>query len=143
MSKARAKGTSGENEIVRLLGSAGFPLADPEDPTSQGVKRFEGGYESHDIQGVGDWVIEVKFRKRWMLMSWVRRIRKRAFLPSRVHSAAHSAQSDEILLPAGEKPWVIFCIHGDRRTEEGREVGRVAVMDAEVAADLIYHWENG
>lgn len=132
MSRAKAKGTLGENEIVDLLVSAGFPRANPEDPQSEGVKRFEGGYESHDIQGVGDWVIEVKYRKSWHLFGWIRKIRKRA-------DAEHKHEG-WFGLPI-TRPWVIFGIHGDRRTKEGREVGVVAIMDAVVAAELINHWE--
>lgn len=120
MSKAKAKGTKGENEIVDLLVEYGFQRADPEDPNSPGVKRFEGGHESHDIQGVGFWTVEVKYRKAWRLFEWIRRIRKRA----------------------GWDGWVIFAIHGDRRTIEGSQVGTVAIMDAADAAQLIHHWEH-
>lgn len=119
MSKAKAKGTAGENEVVDMLVDAGFRRGDPEDPADDGVKRYEGGHASHDIQGVGSWVVEVKFRKAWHLFSWIRRIRRRA---------------------DGE-PWVIFAIHGDRRTVEGAAVGKVAIMDAGRAAELIYYWE--
>ena len=124
MSAAKAKGTRGENEAVDLLVTAGFPRADPEDPASVGVKRFEGGYESHDLEfanmpGV-DWVIEVKYRKAWHLFGWIRKIRKRA----------------------NGRPWAIFGIHGDRRTVEGKEVGVVCVMDAATAAQLLHHWEE-
>jgi len=122
MNAPRTKGTKGENEVVDLLVDAGFPRGNPEDPGDRGVKRYEGGYESHDLQGVGPWVVEVKFRKAWHLFGWIRKIRKRASLTS--------------------APWVIFAIHGDRRTAEGREVGRVAVMDADLAAALIYNWET-
>lgn len=125
MSKARAKGTEGENEVVDILVEAGFPRADPEDPLSFGVKRFEGGYESHDIQGVGPWVIEVKFRRAWRLFEWIRKIRQRSVLSTQA-----------------EKPWVIFAIHGDRRTREGKMVGAVAIMDAKRAAELIAFWEG-
>jgi|GEM_PF-6682176 hypothetical protein len=123
MSKAKAKGTTGENEIVDLLVDAGFPRADPEDPASVGVERFQGGYESHDLHFknmLTDWVIEVKYRKAWHLFGWVRKIRRRA----------------------NGRVWAIFGIHGDRRTTEGKEVGVLCVMDARVAADLIYFWEK-
>jgi len=120
VSKAKSKGTRGENEIVDLLVDAGFPRADPEDPASAGVKRFEGGYESHDIQGIEPWVIEVKYRKAWHLFGWVRKIRKRS----------------------DGRPWVILGIHGDRRTQEGKEVGTLAIMDATVASKLLYHWHR-
>lgn len=123
MSKAKAKGTKGENEIVDLLHVAGFPKADPEDPRTSGVQRFEGGYESHDIMFKNldvDWVIEVKYRKAWHLFGWIRKIRKRA----------------------DTTRWAIFAIHGDRRTAEGKEVGKVCVMDAGRAAMLIHFWES-
>ena len=120
MSKAKAKGTKGENEIVHTLVDAGFPRGDPEDPDDKGVKRYEGGHESHDIQGVGEWVIEVKYRKAWQLFAWIRKIRRRA----------------------DGGPWAIFAIHGDRRTVEGAAVGKVCIMDAGLAAELIYHWEQ-
>lgn len=115
MSRARKKGTQGENEAVDIFVAAGFPRADPEDPRSEGVKRFEGGYESHDIQGIGDWVVEVKYRRRWELFAWIRKVRRRS----------------------GGRPWAIVAIHGDRRTVEGREVGEVVIMDARLAAKLI------
>lgn len=119
MTAAKDKGTAGENQAVDILVAAGFPRADPTDPTSVGVKRFQGGWESHDIQGAGDWVIEAKWRKRWSVFEWVRKIRRRA---------------------AG-RPWAIIGIHGDRRTVEGREVGELCIMDAHLAAKLIHHWE--
>lgn len=115
MSKAKAKGTRGENEVVDLLVAAGFPRKDPEDPTSEGVQRLEGGYETHDVIGAGTWLVEVKYRKAWHLFAWIRKIRKRS----------------------DGRPWAIFGIHGDRRTVEGREVGMVAVMDAALAAKVI------
>jgi hypothetical protein len=117
---AGAKGRAGENEAVDVFMAAGFPRADPEDPESPGVKRFRGGFESHDVQGVGSWVIEAKFRKAWHLFGWVRKIRRRA----------------------DGRPWAIVAIHGDRRTVEGREVGRVMIFDADVGAMLIRHWEG-
>lgn len=145
MSKARAKGTMGENEIVNLLVHAGFTRADPNDPDSVGVKRFEGGYESHDICGVGGWTIEVKYRKAWHLFGWIRKIRKRSWYPTTVVHSGYMKRNGMGPVTVDEGPdsrWVIFAIHGDRRTLEGREVGRVAVMDAVMAANLIYHWEN-
>jgi len=119
----KAKGTAGENEIVDLLVFAGFPRANPEDPNSVGVERFQGGYESHDLHFKNmscDWVIEVKYRKAWHLFGWIRKIRRRA----------------------DGRPWAIFGIHGDRRTAEGKEVGTVCVMDATTAAMLIKNWER-
>lgn len=140
MSKAKDKGTAGENEIVDLLVAAGFARADPEDPSSEGVKRFEGDHESHDIQGVGDWVVEVKFRKAWHLFGWVRRIRKRAGekLPHPKFGMVIYNGAELMDL----KPWVIFGIHGDRRTRVGKEVGVLAIMPGELAAELIYSWET-
>lgn len=110
MSKARNKGTAGENEIVTLLHDCG----------QVGAHRAEAGKESHDIRGVGDWVLEVKYRKRWELFKWVRKVRK----------------------VAGDAPWAIFAIHGDRRTVEGAAVGRVMVVDASFGAELLNHWEQ-
>jgi len=109
--------------VVDILVAAGFPQANPEDPKSVGVKRFEGGYESHDIEFANmdvNWVIEAKYRKAWHLFGWIRKIRRRA----------------------DGGPWAIFAIHGDRRTIEGREVGEVCIMDAHTAAALIHHWET-
>ena len=107
MSKAKQKGTNGENEILDLLHSYGFKNA----------HRTEASRESHDIW-CDDIVVEVKFRKRWELFKWVRKIR---------HVAT------------GDNPWVIYAIHGDRRTLEGTQVGRVAIMDADFATELLIH----
>lgn len=115
-----AKGARGENEIVDTFVDAGFPRADPADPDDPGVGRFRGGFETHDVQGVGSWIIEVKYRKAWHLFGWIRRIRRRA----------------------DGGPWAIFAIHGDRRTVEGAAVGKVAILDAGLAAELIHHWET-
>jgi len=120
MSVARQKGTTAENEIVALLHDVGL----------EGAHRSEAGKQSHDIRGVGDWVIEVKHRRRWSLFDWVRRIRRVTFVAGagRVFTC---------------QPWAIFAIHGDRRSTEGAEVGRVAILDADMAAELIKHWEAG
>lgn len=110
----KQKGTQGENEVVRLLRSYGIP-----------ADRGANNRASCDIH-VDDWdaPIEVKYRKRWDLFKWIRAIRKASVFQGRLH--------DE------ENPnWVLFCIHGDRRTEEGRGVGEVAVMDAEFAVSLL------
>ena len=56
MSKAKQKGTTGENEILQLLQDAGFPDA----------HRTEASRESHDIW-CGPFTVEVKFRKTWAL----------------------------------------------------------------------------
>lgn len=125
MSKAKAKGTRGENEVVDILVDAGFPRADPDDPLAVGVARLRGGWDTQDIGFVGmpsvaPWIIEAKYRKAWHLFKWIRVIRKRA----------------------DGCPWVIFAIHGDRRTAEGREVGAVAIMDADFAAELMRHYEG-
>ena len=107
MSKAKQKGTTGENEILALLQDAGFPDA----------HRTEASRESHDIW-CGPFTVEVKFRKTWALFDWIPKLRK----------------------VAGDQPWVLFAIHGDRRTDKGRQVGRVAVLDADFAAELMQVW---
>ena len=107
MSKARQKGTAGENEILELLQDAGF--ADDH--------RTEASRESHDIH-CAPFTVEVKFRKTWALFDWIPKLRK----------------------VAGDQPWVLFAIHGDRRTDKGRQVGRVAVLDADFAAELMQVW---
>ena len=114
MGKARAKGTTGENEIRDMLIAAGH--AD--------VKRTSASTESHDIW-LGDTgvTVEVKYRKAWSLFKWIQKIK---------------SVSD------GNK-WVIFAIHGDRRSLVGKSVGKVAVMDADFAAELLVlwrHWED-
>ncbi len=105
---SKAKGTKAENEIVALLHAVGL----------EDAHRTEAGKESWDIRGVGDWVIEVKYRKRWDLFKWIRAIRH----------------------VAGEHPWAIFAIHGDRRTADGAEVGAVMIVDADFGAELMKHW---
>lgn len=107
MSKAKQKGTSGENEILALLNDNGFADA----------HRTEASKESHDIH-CDPFIVEVKFRKTWSLFDWIPKLRR----------------------VAGDKPWVLFAIHGDRRTDKGRQVGRVAVLDAEFAVQLMAHW---
>ena len=107
MSKARDKGTKGENEILDLLQGAGFSNA----------HRTESSRESHDIH-CEPFVVEVKFAKRWMLFDWIPKLRQ----------------------VAEDRPFVLFAIHGDRRTEVGAKVGRVAVMDADFAAKLMHSY---
>lgn len=110
MSKAKQKGTSGENEILQLLQDAGFTEA----------HRTEASRESHDIWA-GPFTVEVKFRKTWALFDWIPKLRK----------------------VSGTEPWVLFAIHGDRRTQKGQQVGKVAVFDAEFAAHLMrLHCDN-
>jgi hypothetical protein len=148
MNAPKAKGTKGENEAVDILVEAGFPRADPADPNSVGVKRFQGGWESHDIEFANmphmDWVIEAKFRKAWHLFGWIRKIRRRALTPAHT---VHTDYMKRVGMPPVEVPagahdnWAIFAIHGDRRTIEGREVGAVCIMDARRAAELIYFYE--
>ena len=104
MSKARDKGTKGENEILDLLQRAGFSSA----------HRTESSRESHDIH-CEPFVVEVKFAKRWLLFDWIPKLRR----------------------VAEDRPFVLFAIHGDRRTQTGSEVGRVAVLDADFAAELM------
>lgn len=72
--------------------------------------------QSDDIH-IDGWniAIEVKNRRRWDLWKWIRSLR-------RVTNAG---------------PWALFCIHGDRRTAEGREVGKVMVVDADFGAFLL------
>jgi hypothetical protein len=107
MSKAKQKGTAGENEILKLLQDAGF----------RDAHRTEASLESHDIH-CKPFTVEVKFRKTWALFDWIPKLRK----------------------VANGQPWVLFAIHGDRRTEKGRQVGRVAVLDADFAAELMHVW---
>tara|TARA_R100000406_G_scaffold59333_1_gene41071 strand:- start:2775 stop:3197 length:423 start_codon:yes stop_codon:yes gene_type:complete len=107
MSKAKQKGTAGENEILELLQQAGF----------RDAHRTEASLESHDIH-CAPFTVEVKFRKTWALFDWIPKLRR----------------------VAGNNPWVLFAIHGDRRTEKGRKVGRVAVLDADFAAELMQVW---
>jgi len=83
------------------------------------ANRTEAGRESHDIRVEG-LVVEVKFRKAWALHAWIRKIRK----------------------VADDNRWAIFAIHGDRRTKEGAAVGRVAVFDADFAAELLECWND-
>ena len=40
------------------------------------------------------------------------------------------------------KRWVLFAIHGDRRSTVGKTVGRVAVFDADFAAELLMLWRH-
>jgi len=107
MSKARDKGTKGENEILDLLQRAGF----------RDAHRTESSRESHDIH-CEPFVVEVKFAKRWLLFDWIPKLRR----------------------VAQDRPFVLFAIHGDRRTQTGSEVGRVAVMDADFAAELMHNY---
>lgn len=104
MSKARQKGTKGENEILLLLQEAGFSDA----------HRTESSKESHDIH-CEPFIVEVKFAKRWLLSDWIPKLRR----------------------VSNNKPFVLFAIHGDRRTAIGAEVGRVAIFDADFAAELM------
>ena len=83
------------------------------------AKRTSAGMESHDIW-LGDITVEVKYRKRWTLFPWISKIRRVA---------------------DGNK-WVIFAIHGDRRSTVGKTVGRVAVFDADFAAELLRLWRH-
>ena len=111
MSKAKQKGTVGENEIVALLMEWGHNDA----------HRTSASSESHDIWlGDLDIPIEVKYRKRWTLFPWISRIRK----------------------VAQDNQWVIFAIHGDRRSTAGRAVGKVAILDADFAAELLMIWRH-
>ena len=111
MSKARQKGTIGENEIVALLYEYGLKDA----------KRTSAGMESHDIW-LGDTgvTVEVKYRKVWSLFKWIARIRN----------------------VSDDNKWVIFAIHGDRRSTVGKQVDKVAVMDADFASELLMVWRH-
>ena len=111
MSKAKQKGTVGENEIVALLMEWGHNDA----------HRTSASSESHDIWlGDLDIPIEVKYRKRWTLFPWITKLRK----------------------VANGNKWVLFAIHGDRRSTVGKTVGRVAVFDADFAAELLMLWRH-
>ena len=111
VSKAKQKGTLGENEIRDMLIKHGH----------NDVKRTSASTESHDIW-LGDTgvTVEVKYRKTWSLFKWISKIR-------------NVSDNDE---------WVIFAIHGDRRSVSGKQVGKVAVMDAEFAAELLLLWRH-
>lgn len=111
MSKAKQKGTLGENEIVTLLYKWGHKDA----------HRTSASTESHDIW-LGDlnMPIEVKYRRKWTLFSWISKIRK----------------------VAEDNRWVIFAIHGDRRSTVGKTVGKVAILDADFAAELLTIWRH-
>jgi hypothetical protein len=37
---------------------------------------------------------------------------------------------------------VIFAIHGDRRSTVGKTVGKVAILDADFAAELLTIWRH-
>ena len=104
MSKARQKGTVGENIIRDLLIQWGH----------KDVKRTSASTESHDIW-LGDTgvTVEVKYRKAWSLFKWIARIRN----------------------VSDDNKWVIFAIHGDRRSTVGKQVDKVAVMDADFASE--------
>ena len=111
MSKAKQKGTLGENEIRDMLIKHGH----------NDVKRTSASTESHDIW-LGDTgvTVEVKYRKAWSLFKWISKIR-------------NVSDNDE---------WVIFAIHGDRRSTVGKQVDKVAVMDADFAAELLLLWRH-
>ena len=111
MSKAKQKGTLGENEIRDMLMKHGH----------NDVKRTSASTESHDIW-LGDTgvTVEVKYRKAWSLFKWITRIRD----------------------VSDDNKWVIFAIHGDRRSTVGKQVDKVAVMDADFAAELLLLWRH-
>ena len=111
MSKARQKGTVGENIIRDLLIQWGH----------KDVKRTSASTESHDIW-LGDTgvTVEVKYRKVWSLFKWIARIRN----------------------VSDDNKWVIFAIHGDRRSTVGKQVDKVAVMDADFASELLMIWRH-
>ncbi len=124
---SKAKGTHGENEVVALLHSVGL----------EDAHRTEAGKESWDIRGVGDWVIEVKYRKRWDLFKWIRVIRHVADNePPKTKPIGAFGTTEQI----STSPWAIFAIHGDRRTIDGAEVGAVMIVDADFGAELMKHW---
>lgn len=89
-------------------------------PIFPAINRSEAGRESQDFVNTGNWTIEVKNRKRWELFKWIRRARRVA--------------------PNGR--WIIACIHGDRRTVEGAEVGKVAVCDWDTMLALLAAYET-
>ena len=64
--------------------------------------------------------VEVKYRKAWSLFKWIARIRN----------------------VSDDNKWVIFAIHGDRRSTVGKQVGTVAVMDADFASELLMIWRH-
>lgn len=116
MSPSKQKGTAWETEVVRRLQSFGFKDA----------HRSEANRQSWDIVGVKsgkdfpvEWVIECKKTKRWRVFDWIPAARK-----------ANPNPHEGVF-------WVIFASHGDQRSEQGRSVGDVAILDAEVFMDLL------
>ena len=82
--------------------------------------RAKANNESQDLVGTGKWVIECKFRKRWNLFDWIPKVKK----------------------VAKDDPWVIVAAHGDRRTEVGRQVGTVAIVDFDVFVEMVDELEG-
>lgn len=74
------------------------------------AERSADGRESSDFFNCGQWTVEAKHRKTWQIMQWIRKIRK----------------------VADGHEWVILIKHGRMDTVEGREVGRVAVIDEDL-----------
>lgn len=107
------KGPTGEKEIVELLQHVGFKDA----------YRLHQGGESNDIGGIHDTLVEVKFAKRWDLFKWIRKARR-------------------VAEDKGLRRWAIFAIHGDRRSEAGREVREVMIVDATFGAALLAYWHD-
>jgi len=105
------KGPTGEKEIVALLQEVGF----------EDACRLHQGGESNDIGGVRNTLAEVKSAKRWDVFKWVRKARRVATEKDLPH-------------------WAIFAIHGDRRSEAGREVREVMIVDAKFGAAMLAYW---
>lgn len=106
------KGPRGEKEIVQLLHRHGFTDA----------YRLHQGGESNDIGGIPYTLIEVKYAKRWDVFKWIRKARR-------------IAATDQL-------DWVIFAIHGDRRSEAGQQVREAMICDAAFGTQLLAHWHN-
>ena len=68
MSKARAKGTRGENEIVDYLKRAtGLPVE---------RRALHGTRDKGDVAGIPLWVVSVKNQRRFELAEWLDDLRK-------------------------------------------------------------------
>lgn len=83
-------------------------------------RRTESSRQSHDIWTECEVVVEVKFRKAWSMFKWIRAIRR----------------------VTDDNRWAIYSIHGDRRTIDGGQVGRVVTFDADFGTELLAVWHQ-
>lgn len=82
------------------------------------VERRSGNTPSKDFFETGSWRIEAKHAKAWQVMAWIRKMRKYA-----------------------DAEWAILVKHGDTRTEAGRSVGRVAIVDEDLFIRMLQVYE--